>query len=487
MAGHSDIRNYYCILGISPEASAEEVERAYRGLILHLRPDAETNDPAVAARLQAVNEAYAVLSDPKRRAEYDAACMNEKTADMRLPPVAPVACSGCGAVSPQLRYIVFHYVISVVFATFRPTIEGIFCPSCAPKRAVVASAITWLLGWWGFPFGLIYSIGALTKNLSNGTQPGDRNALILQQQASYFWSHGQRELAAAVIDQAVQCAASAMLRDSLCDIEDAIAKAIAPATKAPLIARWRPRRSWGFWAQLLVPALTFLGLLILISPVSLTEMAAEHELAHAGEAGLPVLAAPTPTARVAATLRPFENYFVLVGLGTDGYERVIVRGLVGYLPTGAVAYGDGMVEVRARCLPSGPVNLSTGDIFRQVRQGPHRLDVTNELSSDAVVKLRDYMGHTVLSFYVEARDKGMVDMVPEGTFLIEFATGREYSPVCGYFLADMTSYRFAEKASFEVHTDGINRYRAVLELTLGRGAGGNMGQVNLDNATFAHD
>ncbi len=487
MAEHSDSKNYYRILGVSPEGSAEEVERAYRALVLQRRPDAEPNDPAVAARTQAMDEAYAVLSDPRMRAEYDAACATQKPQNPQLPAIAPIVCSACGAVSPQPRYVILHYVISVVFATFPQTIEGIFCPSCAPKRAVLASAITWPLGWWGFPFGPIYAIGALTKNLSNGTRPGNKNALILKQQALYFWSHGQRELAAAIIDQALCCAESAPLRESLCEIEDAMAKAIAPARKAPLVDRWTRRRGWGFWTQVLVPGAMLLGLLVLISPVGLTETMAQRKLAHAGAAGLPVLAEPKPTAAVAVRLRPFENYTVSEGLGANGYQRVVVRGLVGYLPTRDIAYGDGIAEERARCLPSGPADLSTGEIIRQALRGPHKLVVTNELPADAVVKLRDYTGSSVLSFYVEAGDQAIIDTVPEGTFLVEYASGREYSLDCGYFVGATTSFRFGEKVSFEVRDDGINRYRGVLELTLRRGAGGNMRPTNIDNATFSHD
>jgi hypothetical protein len=54
----------------------------------------------------------------------------------------------------------------------------------------------------------------------------------------------------------------------------------------------------------------------------------------------------------------------------------------------------------------------------------------------------------VLSFYVKAGSEASINNAPEGTFTIEFATGREFSQVCGYFLSDMTSSRTLPRFSF---------------------------------------
>lgn len=61
---------YYQLLGVTPTASVEEIRAAYRRLARTLHPDAHggTADPAMAS----VNEAWRVLSDPGRRATYDA-------------------------------------------------------------------------------------------------------------------------------------------------------------------------------------------------------------------------------------------------------------------------------------------------------------------------------------------------------------------------------------------------------------------------------
>jgi len=63
--------DYYRMLGVSPQASAKEIKKAFRDLALKYHPDRHPGDEAMADRMKAVNEAYAVLSNARRRAEYD--------------------------------------------------------------------------------------------------------------------------------------------------------------------------------------------------------------------------------------------------------------------------------------------------------------------------------------------------------------------------------------------------------------------------------
>lgn len=64
--------DYYSTLGISKGASAEEIKRAYRKLALEWHPDRHKDNKETAEKkFKEVNEAYQVLSDPKRRQQYD--------------------------------------------------------------------------------------------------------------------------------------------------------------------------------------------------------------------------------------------------------------------------------------------------------------------------------------------------------------------------------------------------------------------------------
>ncbi len=64
-------RDYYEVLGVSREAGAEDLKRAYRTLARSLHPDANPDDPEAEARFKEVALAYETLSDPRRRQHYD--------------------------------------------------------------------------------------------------------------------------------------------------------------------------------------------------------------------------------------------------------------------------------------------------------------------------------------------------------------------------------------------------------------------------------
>jgi molecular chaperone DnaJ len=64
------LADYYELLGLPRDASAEDIKRSYRQLARQLHPDANP-DPDAEARFKAVAQAYEVLSDPDKRARYD--------------------------------------------------------------------------------------------------------------------------------------------------------------------------------------------------------------------------------------------------------------------------------------------------------------------------------------------------------------------------------------------------------------------------------
>ncbi|MFQ5706428.1 MAG: DnaJ C-terminal domain-containing protein [bacterium] len=64
-------KDYYNILAVSEDASAEEIKRAYRKLAKENHPDAHPGDRKSEERFKEISEAYAVLSDPQKRKQYD--------------------------------------------------------------------------------------------------------------------------------------------------------------------------------------------------------------------------------------------------------------------------------------------------------------------------------------------------------------------------------------------------------------------------------
>ncbi|TML37473.1 MAG: J domain-containing protein [Actinobacteria bacterium] len=63
----------YRRLQVTPEATAQQIRRAYRRLAHDVHPDANPEDPQASRRFQEITEAYEILSSPERRAVYDQA------------------------------------------------------------------------------------------------------------------------------------------------------------------------------------------------------------------------------------------------------------------------------------------------------------------------------------------------------------------------------------------------------------------------------
>src|SRR5690606_8962599 len=67
----SEKRDYYEVLGVSRDATADEIRKAYRQAALKHHPDRNPGDPTAEQRFKEASEAYSVLSDEQKRAAYD--------------------------------------------------------------------------------------------------------------------------------------------------------------------------------------------------------------------------------------------------------------------------------------------------------------------------------------------------------------------------------------------------------------------------------
>src|SRR5258708_36001372 len=189
MVAKNDPKGFYERLGVSPSATAGEIKAAYRRLAKYLHPDVNADEGA-AARLKAVNETYAVLSDAKLRAEYDASWYTNEQHQKPAPDLEPICCYVCGKVTAQPRSIVFSSVVSIFLMTTTTPKQGIFCSSCARKIALKESLKSAVCGWLGFPWGLIYTPMSILSNATGGKRSQGIDDRLVWYDALAFLSMG---------------------------------------------------------------------------------------------------------------------------------------------------------------------------------------------------------------------------------------------------------------------------------------------------------
>lgn len=80
------MKDYYSLLNLSPNASGEQIDAAYRGLMQKYHPNARSS-PQTLERLRELNEAWRVLSDPTQRAAYNRACAEGVSFQPQTAPV----------------------------------------------------------------------------------------------------------------------------------------------------------------------------------------------------------------------------------------------------------------------------------------------------------------------------------------------------------------------------------------------------------------
>ena len=127
-------KNYYGLLGLHPSASVIEIRQAYRQLSKRYHPDTTTLPPHIAkGKFQQLNEAYATLSNPERRAAYDLKIRYSRISVMQpTPPPQPPPRRL--RPFPQPRLSRSHRSPPLPRRTLRPPPHGSLPPRLSPAR-----------------------------------------------------------------------------------------------------------------------------------------------------------------------------------------------------------------------------------------------------------------------------------------------------------------------------------------------------------------
>ncbi len=178
-------QNPYDVLGVQPSADLKTIEEAFRRLNQSLDPSGRPED-CIDERLEEVRWAYGFLSDPDKRAKYDALTRRvwPTTATAHKPwqgqknrpqhEVQPIdaglrvtisTCEFCGKIAP-VQYSSFNQNIGFVFTHRHDCVEGDLCRDCIEYLFWRMTATTLLLGWWGL-ISMLVTPGILLGNLTS--------------------------------------------------------------------------------------------------------------------------------------------------------------------------------------------------------------------------------------------------------------------------------------------------------------------------------
>ena len=184
----------YDLLGVSTNAGQNDIKTAYRRLAKQYHPDINKSSESTN-RMVEINYAYSILSDPAKRAAYDAGIrIEEEEGDREYENSVAYAesfaqqtrCQGCGRFDHTLRIATFPYVVSIFIASFKNFAEpGIFCDSCRCNKSIKWAIVSLIFGWWSV-WGFFWNIGALIDNFRGGKMPREENAELVAQLA---WVH----------------------------------------------------------------------------------------------------------------------------------------------------------------------------------------------------------------------------------------------------------------------------------------------------------
>ena len=193
-----DPRGYYAALGLEPGASITAVKNSFRSRAKECHPD-RGNVKDGGHEFRIISEAYEFLSDPQLKEAYDRASIEtpppseEDVAEQHS--IEPVSCNVCGKVTALPRRLAFWRITSFLFASHRTPIQKIYCRTCASKEEWKSVIWTSLLGWWGVPWGPIWTIGHGVTNALGGTRDAEVDEALLWQNALAFASRGDGSLA----------------------------------------------------------------------------------------------------------------------------------------------------------------------------------------------------------------------------------------------------------------------------------------------------
>jgi hypothetical protein len=330
-----------------------------------------------------------------------------------------------------------RYVVSIVLSTTRQPIQGVFCAACARKSALKASLISAVVGWWGFPFGPIYTIRDIFQNAAGGYEPPGSRDHLLWTNTLAFLGKGNNDLAYGLARQLRSADNEAIALESVRLMDMMIAKGLVSNPPA-------------------------------LKPIPPT-MPADYVLHGALALALPLA--------------------LIVGIAmmpsTSGWQTSSPP------PIDSVADSTPTDTTPPPVVPACTTPPLNGQVFAENWATPqtesaHTLSIQNGSGGDAIIKIRDASsGSLLVSFLVLNNSTARYDRIPDGDYRIQYAFGDYLDASCIAFAHLTGAAEFPGSEHFETTQSATEIDHQELSFTLYAVPNGNIHPNSINAAAFA--
>ena len=150
-------------------------------------------------------------------------------------------CEKCGRLDSSLRGASFMYVVSLIFVTMRqPGAAGVFCSRCRKWQAFKDSLVSALLGWWGFPWGPLYTLQVIGRNSAGGYQDREFNASLLVAVGAELAEQGDNAEAVKALEKSLSLSDVPEVRQFLWSLQGSGTGLEAPVQSDPVAVLGSP-------------------------------------------------------------------------------------------------------------------------------------------------------------------------------------------------------------------------------------------------------
>ena len=171
-------------------------------------------------------------------------------------------------------------------------------------------------------------------------------------------------------------------------------------------------------------------------------------LKHSTINDLPAYESPNAKSAVVKEIMQFEDVRVLDRNTKSDWDILMLDSKQAYVQRSYLSEGGGELAYIQYCRRFGSSRPDHATSLYRVADGPHTLIVINPPGDDAIIKLKNRKDQDVIFYYLHGAKTLTLNDVPQGEFQFFYATGKEFSQLCGLFLENMQAWKEVGRIDF---------------------------------------